>query len=75
MNTTTPEGSFAIISFWTLTVNVLASSILDITIINQISNCQTKKYDMERCKELVSVQCALLITATGPLCCLHDILE
>ena len=46
-------------------VDALASPILDTTIVNQISNHQTKKYDKERGKELVSVQCGLLMPLTS----------
>ena len=64
--------------FWKRTVllllTLLASPTLDSTIINQISNPQSKKYVQERDNENVSVQRSLL-NATGPLCCLHDTLE
>ena len=53
-----------------LSVDALTSPTLDPAIINQISNPQTKTYAQERDKEMVSIQCSLL-TATGPLCCLH----
>jgi len=55
-------------------VDALAPPTLDTTIINQISNPQTKKYVQECDKELTSVQHSLL-NATGPFCCLHDALE
>ena len=64
--------------FWKRTVllllTLLASPTLDSTIINQISNPQSKKYVQEGDNENVSVQRSLL-NATGPLCCLHDALE
>ena len=53
-----------------LSVDALTSPTLDPAIINQISNPQTKTYAQERDKEMVYIQCSLL-TATGPLCCLH----
>ena len=55
-------------------VDALASPTLNLAIINQISNPQSKKYVQERDKEMVSVLRSLL-NATGPLCCLHDALQ
>ena len=55
-------------------VDALASPTLDLAIINQISNPQSKKYVQERDKEMVSVLWSLL-NATGPLRCLHDALK
>ena len=55
-------------------VDALPSPTLDLAIINQISNPQSKKYVQERDKEMISVLRSLL-NATGPLCCLHDALQ
>ena len=55
-------------------VDALASPTLNLAIINQISNPQSKKYVQERDKEMISVLRSLL-NATGPLCCLHDALQ
>ena len=55
-------------------VDCLFTPTLDPSIINQVSPSLTKKYVLDRDKEMAAVQRALLNT-TGPLCSLHDALS
>ena len=55
-------------------VDCLYARTLDPTILNRISQPQTKTFVQERDKEMTSVQRAFLNT-TGPLCSLHDALS